>query len=322
MVADKRISDCLKRVTEVEKIVNESLADIRKDLEGLCQDESKEQDTNNKLPPNHKEARKKALHALTTDDKARCKEVFDGADKDRSGKVSVLELKALLEDVHGRQLPESEFQQMMKDHDANRDGFMDFNEFMVCFAYTDEQKKEYWDQQMYKELHADTWNAAAREREQTVRIEGVPMADVTRFIRKELDETAACLQLPQAMAIFLFFALSVTIHFKFDILHGVDEAITWDVEQNANFAFSGIVPFENGRMGHKNIYDVNSIPDFWSWFTLGLTPLFLAAGLGHQRSPWKHGIYVYRCKVGPHGLWLLAKFLLEWSLRCLRHTSK
>ncbi|CAK0850362.1 unnamed protein product, partial [Prorocentrum cordatum] len=51
--------------------------------------------------------------------------------------------------------------------------------------------------------------------------------------------------------------------------------------ENANFAFTGSFPFEHGRMGFKNIHDVNSVGDFWSWLNLGLLPLFFP-----ERGTW------------------------------------
>merc|ERR1719310_475503 len=81
------------------------------------------------------------------------------------------------------------------------------------------------------------------------------------------------------VAIFAIYSLTMMLHEEAWINHSVDNAMEFDIVENANFAFAGIIPFENGRMGQKNIYDVNSIPDFWSWFGMGLVPLlFMEAG--------------------------------------------
>merc|ERR1719160_1342902 len=72
------------------------------------------------------------------------------------------------------------------------------------------------------------------------------------------------------------FLISVLLHGKTEQQFGIQQAIKFDIEENANFAFVGATPFENGRMGHSNIYDVNSFADFWSWFELGLVPIFWA----------------------------------------------
>jgi len=84
---------------------------------------------------------------------------------------------------------------------------------------------------------------------------------------------------------FLFFC-SVSWHLNFAQTHAVDQAHYFDITENANFAFGGEYPFENGRMGHKNIFDVNSFADFWSWLDLGITPIYWAEGwdLSETRS--------------------------------------
>merc|ERR1712129_102199 len=91
-------------------------------------------------------------------------------------------------------------------------------------------------------------------------------------------EMSACLQLPAAVLLFVLFTLSVFFHFRIEELHAVDKAITFDIAENANFGYTGVLPFENGRMGHKGIDDVNGPADFWSWFSLGLVPLFWPEG--------------------------------------------
>merc|ERR1740138_791396 len=104
--------------------------------------------------------------------------------------------------------------------------------------------------------------------------EGATQSQIVRYLRKEKSESEACMQLPGAIVLLFTFALMLHFHFRPDTLQAVDYALAFDVIENANFAFSGIVPFENGRIGHKNIYDVNNIPDFYSWFSLGLVPIW------------------------------------------------
>jgi hypothetical protein len=195
--------------------------------------------------------------------------------------VNIAELRTLLEETHGTTLNEDEFEQLkdqMKAFDFSQDGELQYEEFLVLYAYSDAQKKKAFQVQARKALSADTEDDDDKNLDQRIHIDGVPMFAVQRYLRKELDETAACIQLPWAVLLFCGFMLSVMWHFRFERLHAVDEAITWDIEQNANFAFAGTVPFEGGRMGFKTIYDVNSIPDFWSWFNMGLTPLFWPSG--------------------------------------------
>ena len=53
---------------------------------------------------------------------------------------------------------------------------------------------------------------------------------------------------------------------------------TGNIWQNSNFAMLGAVPFENGRMGMKDIEHVATISSFWSWFNIGLVPLLWPSG--------------------------------------------
>jgi hypothetical protein len=120
----------------------------------------------------------------------------------------------------------------------------------------------------------DAEDAEEKEVSQAVEVEGCSQRKVLKYLRKEKEEQDACLQLPGATLLMVVFALMSNWHLSLHRAHAVDQAHWFDITENANFAFSGITPFENGRMGHKTIYDVNSIPDVWSFFTLGLVPLW------------------------------------------------
>ena len=82
--------------------------------------------------------------------------------------------------------------------------------------------------------------------------------------------------MPLVFAMFILYFLSVSWHLNFEQTHAVDDAMYFDITENANFAYGGEYPFQNGRMGHKNIFDVNSFADFWSWLDLGITPIYWA----------------------------------------------
>jgi len=215
-----------------------------------------------------------------TDELQRCKHLFEEVDKDGSGQVSMQELRPLLEKATGKRMTDHEFKEVVKKHDFNFDGQLDFDEFMLAFCDNHTARQQHLNNQMYElgKENREIFDEEMRTPMEQVQEKGVKRAAVLRYLRKELEETSACLQLPQALGIFCFFTLAVMWHFQFESLHGVDEAITWDIMENANFAFSGIVPFENGRMGHKNLDDVNSIADFWSWIGMGIVPLFWPMG--------------------------------------------
>jgi len=272
------VEDCLRKVREAES----SLQLAREALEHRESTESQANDNNRESAFQGLTLQKDATPRIHAKDRARCRQMFESIDKDKSGKVSILELRALLDKVGSEPVTDAEYDDLklkLQLHDANADGFLDFDEFVRAFCYNKAQKDAELKMQMSK-LQKD---AAQNQQdqmppEQYVQIVGVAPSAVTYYLRKELDETSACLQLPQAFLIFVFFFLSVTTHWKLDRLYAIDQAITWDINENANFAFSGMVPYENGRMGHKNIEDVNSIADFWSWFNMGLVPIFWPQG--------------------------------------------
>mmetsp|Transcript_25161 Transcript_25161/g.49281 ORF Transcript_25161/g.49281 Transcript_25161/m.49281 type:complete len:878 (+) Transcript_25161:95-2728(+) len=277
LMQDKDMSPlekCYYRVIEKEDYVKDTIADVKQVLEELKRDSERAAEKA-KAKAGGKRRLQAAKHNLSHGHRQKCSEAFKKYDTNDSGYITVMELRKVLEEMHDRPVEEEEFTQVMKDFDTNRDGRMDFEEFMVCFAYTDQQRDQYFEAQMGKALNSEYKVGDSR---MTSRVEGVTLKSLKRYLQKEIDETSSCMQFMWAAAIFCFFAISVSQHFRFDQTFAIDEAITWDVEQNANFAFSGIVPFENGRMGHKTMYDVNSIADFWSWFQMGLVPVFWPTG--------------------------------------------
>lgn len=281
MASSELIEDCCQKAEQAESDITQVITDIRKSLGAICgvddfeplkEEEEDDQLVNTMSKGSFKEI---AADGLSSAEHSRWRERFDRLDTDNSGKVGFMELKELLEEERKKPISDAEMEQLMKDYDFNQDGRLDFDEFLVLRAFSAGQKLERFKARAHEIVKSSSLSEQNyKDRVQTVHIKGVPKVWVKRYLRKELDETSACLQLPWAAAIFVFFGISAAMHFKFDILYGLDQAITFDIEENANFAFSGIVPYENGRMGHKNIYDVNTIADFWSWMSMGLVPIF------------------------------------------------
>lgn len=106
---------------------------------------------------------------------------------------------------------------------------------------------------------------------------GVPARDIKSYLDDELAQEQACIGLIWAVLMLVFFCMGVFSHMRLEEAHAEDYAVVFDLTENANFAFSGSIPYENGRMGHKGMDDINSIPDFWSWMNLGLVPLLFPA---------------------------------------------
>lgn len=100
---------------------------------------------------------------------------------------------------------------------------------------------------------------------------GVPQRVLLEHIKSEIEEEASFLSLPFALLLVIAFAVTFILHDQASVVRDIEDAITFDIEENANFAFSA-----PGFMGHKAIYDVNSYADFYSWLRLGLRPLVLS----------------------------------------------
>lgn len=204
----------------------------------------------------------------------KCWSGFLHFDEDGSGIIEKKEMMVLLkhlgEDVEGPDLAK-----LLKKFDPDGNGEMDFVEFVECFIGAPGQRAQVLEHQI-DQLSSKVRGEFRDQQlslEEKVKRDGVSSKFVQSYLRKELNEAGACLELPAALLYFMLFLMSVYLHKQVHILHSVDSAINFDITENANFAFSGIIPYENGRMGHKNVNDVNNIPDFWSWFSMGLVPL-------------------------------------------------
>lgn len=96
---------------------------------------------------------------------------------------------------------------------------------------------------------------------------GVPQSLFVAYLSKEIDSTDACASLPFTLLLVISYALLAINHDDAPMVNAVEDSIGFDITENANFAFTGAF------MGHKNIDDVNTHADFWSWMTRGFVPL-------------------------------------------------
>eukprot|EP00929_Paragymnodinium_shiwhaense_P098005 TRINITY_DN59571_c0_g1_i1.p1 TRINITY_DN59571_c0_g1~~TRINITY_DN59571_c0_g1_i1.p1 ORF type:complete len:989 (-),score=220.50 TRINITY_DN59571_c0_g1_i1:124-3057(-) len=97
---------------------------------------------------------------------------------------------------------------------------------------------------------------------------GVPKDVLVDYIEKEINDEESFKSLPFALSLIILFAMMFQSHDRTLAVHGIEEAIDFDLEENAVFAFS-----HPGVMGHKDLHDINSYADFWSWLGLGIIPL-------------------------------------------------
>lgn len=217
---------------------------------------------------------------ISADDVRSCHAAFQGADRDKRGYIGMMELRVLLERLSGQSLTPEEFQDIALRFDRDGDTHINFAEFLVAFCQSPHYKARHLET-MCTSMVRESLNAVTstdNTPNYKVRYRGVAKRKIMDWIVAEEELMSSCKQLPWTILIVLFYWIAVSSHEQAWVLHAVDQAITWDIEENANFAFSGITPFENGRMGHKNFGDVNTVADFYSWFSLGLVPMFWASG--------------------------------------------
>lgn len=196
-------------------------------------------------------------------------------ESDTNGSLRIERIQAVLSGL-GEKLTDKELPEIIhRLTGKTRTGTVDFEEFMTIFAFTPSNRQSVVSFQVDKvamKVRKHMQHTALSTEEKAEEI-GASCKAVKAFIRKEMSEADACLELPGVILLFVAYVLAVCFHERYWILFAVDHAISFDITENANFAFSGNQPFENGRMGHKTIFDVNNVPDFWSWMSMGLVPL-------------------------------------------------
>merc|ERR1719446_738675 len=97
------------------------------------------------------------------------------------------------------------------------------------------------------------------------------------YVKNEVDSEASCLELPMTIVLLCSFSCLAILHLKQDKVYAVERALSFDTEENANFAWSH-------NFGHKTIVDVNSIADFWSWLHIGFLPLVVQHSWGYSED--------------------------------------
>jgi len=98
--------------------------------------------------------------------------------------------------------------------------------------------------------------------------EGVPRRWLFDHLKSEIEQEDACKSLPQALMLWLVFVFMALFHMRLHLLREVSNAVEFDIQENANFAFTGF-------FGAKDIRDVKHITDFYSWMRNGLVPLVM-----------------------------------------------
>lgn len=113
--------------------------------------------------------------------------------------------------------------------------------------------------------------------EEVARTYGIPVKHLVHYLKEEIQEAEACCSLPFTLLLVVSYAVMAVAHDDAITIRAVEDSLKEDILQNANFAYTGY-------MGHKDVNDVNSHADFWSWMRLGLVPL-----LFQQSTSWHEG---------------------------------
>eukprot|EP00931_Biecheleriopsis_adriatica_P114245 TRINITY_DN8977_c0_g1_i4.p1 TRINITY_DN8977_c0_g1~~TRINITY_DN8977_c0_g1_i4.p1 ORF type:complete len:919 (+),score=118.65 TRINITY_DN8977_c0_g1_i4:57-2813(+) len=219
---------------------------------------------------------------ISPEEVSRAYQVFMECDLDNSGKLDISEAQQALEKLLGKRLDEAQFHRILMTFDANSDASLSFEEFLFFYCHTPMKKLQ----------HLSSFSSRVRLKGNRLsssfraQLGGVRTSHVKGYVGEELTQMAACMKLPVVIITFALFFIFCQLHgINGLIASGSQYAMKFHIEEDANFAFSGAIPFENGRMGHKTIYDVNTASDFWSWFGLGLVPqLFPTPGLSETRT--------------------------------------
>ena len=205
---------------------------------------------------------------IKLEDLKRCDEAFRSADSDNSGFVNHEELMKILQLVYEHPLPAVDIQKLLMKHDVDNSGALDFYEFMQVYCETPLHKADHLEaiiNQMRNNIKNETLSNRPNP-EDAVEQGLVKLGTLKHHLKDELEQMHACIQLPWAILIFISFTASVLVHERVEQVHAVDAAFTADLIENGNFAFSGKVPFENGRMGFKNYENVNSVADYYYYY--------------------------------------------------------
>lgn len=186
-------------------------------------------------------------------------------DSDGTGKLDLIEAKGILLKLLEEDGDSSEeINALFHKYDQSGDNAIDFGEFVGILQDISHQKDITIGALLIR-LHLVDEIFVADPK--------FPKTQIMRYISTELEQMDACKQLIPTLVLFVLFITSFLLHEAPYVVHMQQQSIHFDLNENANFAFGGAIPFHTGRMGHKTLYDVNNHADFWSWMNIGLTPL-------------------------------------------------
>lgn len=99
-------------------------------------------------------------------------------------------------------------------------------------------------------------------------VAGVRQSVYLHWVKSQLDSENACLELPITILLLVVFSFTALLHLKQNAVLVVESGMANDISDNANFAWEH-------NYGNKNMFDVHTFADFWSWTRLGFLPLVI-----------------------------------------------
>mmetsp|Transcript_103260 Transcript_103260/g.266965 ORF Transcript_103260/g.266965 Transcript_103260/m.266965 type:complete len:971 (-) Transcript_103260:50-2962(-) len=210
------------------------------------------------------------------DDERLCYNVFRDHVKDEN--VPLAPVSKLVEMLEACEVPcdERTIKNLCRQVRKDADGLLDFEDFMTIYVHTP----------TYLNRHAEELFNSKTEKACRGLMDGMqhvkkevksPSGVIKAYVKDEINQMRSCMQLPAAMLILLSYCACCYVHDLTNQVHAMEQTLWNDVMHTANFASSGDQPFDMERMGFKNLVDVNSVADFWSWMSLGIVPLFFSA---------------------------------------------
>lgn len=115
--------------------------------------------------------------------------------------------------------------------------------------------------------------------DEVARKHGVPQSELMKYLEQESEREDSCQSLPFTLLLVASYTLMAITHDQAPKVAAVEDSISFDIIDNANFAFQDDV-------GYKDMPDVNSHADFWSWMARGFVPLLWSQeySYGHEMA--------------------------------------
>jgi len=103
---------------------------------------------------------------------------------------------------------------------------------------------------------------------------GCPRYIIRSYVTAEIMEEQACMSLPFTLILVVSYACMVIQHMDGITLRAVEDSVRSEIRESAVFSFD-----TGSRVhGYRNIDDVNTRADFWTFASQGIVPLFFNQG--------------------------------------------